>query len=188
MGGRAQEGRREEDLRRDEDDEVLQEGERGQVDKDEVEERGEEQQRRHLDRQGAAARRAWDGVLSDARQRPYQVQLGDSPDQDRSEEPPPLDLGFRAPRVGAHATRPRRHHIQCQRTVKKEHDDAIVEHAQHVDRVEPPGDAEQRHGIRRDLQAAGGSRSVRGLLSSDRQSLSVYLEAAKAGRTRGFRR
>lgn len=43
-------------MSREEDDEVLHEGEGGKVDKDEVEEGGEEEQGRHLDGESAAAR------------------------------------------------------------------------------------------------------------------------------------
>lgn len=49
-------------MSREEDDDVLHEGEGGKVDKDEVEEGGEEEQGRHLDRKGAAARSG--GILT----------------------------------------------------------------------------------------------------------------------------
>jgi hypothetical protein len=70
------------------------------------------------------------------------------PEQDCPEQPPPFYLSLCALALQGCGSR---HHVEGEGTVDQEHDDAVVEHPEHVDRVESFRDAEEREDPGRDL-------------------------------------
>lgn len=128
---------------------MREEGEGGVEGKEKVEQGGEEQEGGHLDRECAAARRSKATVRAVHNKPPYSKHGGScAPEQHRPEHPPPL---HRPPRTLAVPAC--RHHIQRYCAVHKQHDETVVEHAEHVDRVKAFREGERDEGIWRDLQA-----------------------------------
>lgn len=90
-----------------------------------------------------------------------------APEQHGPEQPPLLDS---FPRRLRWEVPTRGHHVEGEGRVDEEHDDAVVEHPEHVDRVEPLRDAQQREDVGRDLQARREARGARGVVGGGYQS------------------